>query len=384
MYFLRANPNVRLFFAAGLEKSHQIVDGCHISWFLAAQGYLPMVQTTSEGGELNHTTAIVEDEGLSDDDDEDEDTNTLDEEKEINDDKEDSDVDIVWLHMLDDMEEMVGIDLLMATRVEFRLTATQPRKVRGRGKNKNLLEKFAINNNKSLELDLDPKGGTHKFVGENASLFIRCISNEVARVPFHYPSWDRVPEHDKLRIYRTLHHYFDLQSWLGTSDWDGIRAGINEDCARRYRDRKNELKRHFDAYGGYDNMRDTGTSSMLKDWKKMHTKKGGGWVNETAKDDWERLEEEAAQMHKESGTEQIDEEECLSRVLGDRRGWNRGIGRRLRNIVPDVSCVSNSQSQLSDMQETICLMNENMKRMQDEIDALKSKTHGTSRDSDED
>ncbi|KAL8213916.1 hypothetical protein R6Q57_003365 [Mikania cordata] len=80
--------------------------------------------------------------------------------------------------------------------------------------------------------------GTHKFVGENASLFIRCISNEVARVPIHYPTWDRVPEHDKLGIYCTLRHYFDLQSWQGTPDWDGIRVGINEDCARRYRDRK--------------------------------------------------------------------------------------------------------------------------------------------------
>ncbi|KAD3641642.1 hypothetical protein E3N88_30866 [Mikania micrantha] len=36
----------------------------------------------------------------------------------------------------------------------------------------------------------------------------------------------------------------------------------------------------------HEDMRDIGTSSMLKDWKKMHTKKGGGWVNETAEDDW--------------------------------------------------------------------------------------------------
>ncbi|KAL8243993.1 hypothetical protein R6Q59_010251 [Mikania micrantha] len=107
------------------------------------------------------------------------------------------------------------------------------------GNSSRILEKFTSNNNKPLELDLYPKGGTHKFVGENASLFIRCISNEVARVPFHYPSWDRVPKHDKLGIYHTLHHYFYLQRWLGTPDWDGIRAGINEDCARRYRDRKN-------------------------------------------------------------------------------------------------------------------------------------------------
>ncbi|KAL8224323.1 hypothetical protein R6Q57_019798 [Mikania cordata] len=250
-----------------------------------------------------------------------------------------------------------------SSRIPANYESSQPRKVRRRRKNKKILEKFASNNNKPLELDLDPKGGTHKFVGENASLFIKCISNEVARVPFHYPSWDRVLEHDKLGMYRTLH--------------------------------KNELKRHFDAYGGYDNvenaknhlletqtqeawekiidelflnanfmkrsvknhqtyqnnftqllveMRDTKTSSMLKDWKKMHTKKGGGWVNEIAEDDWERLDEEAARMRKESGTEQIDEEKCLSRVLGDRRGWNRGVGRRLRNIAHDFSYVSHSQS----------------------------------------
>ncbi|KAL8261676.1 hypothetical protein R6Q59_025725 [Mikania micrantha] len=183
-----------------------------------------MVRMKSEGGESSLTPPIVKDEGLSDDEDEDEDTNTSDEEKEINDDKEDSDV---WLHMLSDMEEMVGIDFPMATRVGFRLTAS-------------LL----------LPLELDSKGDTHKLVGENASLFIRSISNEVSRVPFHYTSWDRVPEDDKLGIYRTLHHYFDLQ-----------------DCARRY------------------GMRETGTSSMLMDWREMHFEKGDGWVNEAAGND---------------------------------------------------------------------------------------------------
>ncbi|KAL8245511.1 hypothetical protein R6Q59_011769 [Mikania micrantha] len=235
----------------------------------------------------------------------------------------------------------------------------------------------------------------------------------MARVPFHYPSWDRVPEHDKLGIYRTLHHYFDLQSWLGTPNWDGIRAGINEDCARRYRDRKNELKRHFDNYGGYDNVENAKNhppdTQTQESWEKiidelflnadfmkrsvknasnrskqLYATAGGSRSYAQMRHEDERLEEEAARMRKEYGTEQIDEEECLSRVLGDRRGWNRGVGRRLRNIAPDVSYVSNSQSQLSDMQETIRLMNENMRRMQEEIDALKSKKHATSTGSEED
>ncbi|KAL8208820.1 hypothetical protein R6Q57_008232 [Mikania cordata] len=153
-----------------------------------------MVQTSSEGGESNLTPAIVEDEGMA---------------------------TYAQRHRGDGRDRPPHGN---SSRIPANCESSQPRKVRGGGKNKNLLEKFVSNNNKPLELDLDPKGGMHKFVSENASLFIRYISNEVARVPFHYPSWDRVPEHDKLGIYHTLHHYFDLQSWLGKPDWDGIRA----------------------------------------------------------------------------------------------------------------------------------------------------------------
>ncbi|KAL8268812.1 hypothetical protein R6Q59_002610 [Mikania micrantha] len=175
------------------------------------------------------------------------------------------------------------------------IDVAQPRKVRGRGKNKNLLEKFASNNNKLLELDLDPKGGTHKFVGENASLFIRCIYNEVARVPFHYPSWYRVPEHDKLGIYRTLHnHPPDTQT---QEAWEKIidELFINVDFRKRsVKNASNRSKQLYATASGsrsyaqmrHDDMRETEISSMLKDWKMMHTKKGGGWVNETTKDDW--------------------------------------------------------------------------------------------------
>ncbi|KAL8259849.1 hypothetical protein R6Q59_027802 [Mikania micrantha] len=57
---------------------------------------------------------------------------------------------------------------------------------------------------------VEDEGGQYKFVGENCSDFIRLISNEVGKVvPFHYTSWQNVPDQFKKAIFPTL---FDLIS----------------------------------------------------------------------------------------------------------------------------------------------------------------------------
>jgi hypothetical protein len=48
-------------------------------------------------------------------------------------------------------------------------------------------------------------------------------------------------------------------------------------------------------------------------------------------------------MQREAGGRPVDEADVLRRALGERRGCTRGIGRKVRNLPPDVSCVSNSQ-----------------------------------------
>ncbi|KAL8226541.1 hypothetical protein R6Q57_016373 [Mikania cordata] len=56
-----------------------------------------------------------------------------------------------------------------------------------------------------------------------------------------------------MSILTTLHHYFDLTQHHNTEYWDGIKLGIQADCANRYKDRKTKLKKHFDKEGRYDN-----------------------------------------------------------------------------------------------------------------------------------
>ncbi|KAL8256421.1 hypothetical protein R6Q59_031488 [Mikania micrantha] len=48
--------------------------------------------------------------------------------------------------------------------------------------------------------------------------------------------------------------YFDLQALQDQRLWVGVKLGINAECARSYKDRKQKAKKHFLANGGYKNI----------------------------------------------------------------------------------------------------------------------------------
>ncbi|KAL8260948.1 hypothetical protein R6Q59_024997 [Mikania micrantha] len=119
-------------------------------------------------------------------------------------------------------------------------------KRRSKGKNIKLIKKFEKNNCKPLPIEVEDEGGQYKFVGENCSDFIRLISNEVGKVvPFHYTSWQNVPDQFKKAIFPTFFEYFDLQTLRNTDQWEGIRLGIHAECQRAYKDRKQEFKKYL-------------------------------------------------------------------------------------------------------------------------------------------
>ncbi|KAD2805459.1 hypothetical protein E3N88_38836 [Mikania micrantha] len=150
---------------------------------------------------------------------------------------------------------------------------------------------------KPLPIEVEDEGGQYKFVGENCSDFIRLISNEVGKVvPFHYTSWQNVPDQFKKAIFPTLFEYFDLQTLRNTDQWEGIRLGIHAECQRAYKDRKQEFKKYFDKVGGYgdivkakskppEHMDQEGTGG-IEVFKETHFKVGKGWANEIAESDY--------------------------------------------------------------------------------------------------
>ncbi|KAD4384257.1 hypothetical protein E3N88_24425 [Mikania micrantha] len=225
----------------------------------------------------------------------------------------------------------------------------KPAKKRSHGKNLNLYEKFQRNGSRPLPLEFDYSSNQFRAVGENYQLFVRLVSNEVDKhAPFHYRSWQEVPGEIKMSILTTLHHYFDLQRYHNTEYWEGIKQGIQSDCANRYKDRKTKLKKHFDKVGGYDNteraktkppegmnpvawvrvieelfttptyqkrsqansanrskqlygsyhgtqsyaqrryteVQETGVPKHVEGWREMHCKGSSGWYNEMAETHW--------------------------------------------------------------------------------------------------
>ncbi|KAL8214609.1 hypothetical protein R6Q57_004058 [Mikania cordata] len=210
-------------------------------------------------------------------------------------------------------------------------------------------------------------------------LFIRLISSEVDRhAPFHCRSWQEVPGDVKMSTLTTLHHYFDLHQYHNTELWDGIKLGIQSDCANRYKDRKTKLKKHFDKEGGYDNtarakqnppkgmdpeewvqiidavwklswdpiirsatldeVKEGGEPQHVEGWRDMYFKGSSGWYNQLAEQHWENITDELNKAKSTSGGDDtpVDEVEVLQRSLGERRGHVRGVGRKVKSITPDL------------------------------------------------
>ncbi|KAL8223166.1 hypothetical protein R6Q57_020565 [Mikania cordata] len=273
--------------------------------------------------------------------------------------------------------------------------SSQPKSVQ-KEKNIKLIKKFEKNNCMPLPIEVEDEGGQYKFVGENCSDFIRLISNEVGKVaPFHYTSWQNVPDKFKKAIFHTLFEYFDLDSLRNTDQWEGIRLGIHAECQRAYKDRKQEFKKHFDSVGGYEDVEKARTkppeeldqqawehlinqlflsqdfrkrskknksnkskqhctsyhgsksyaqrrhmegTGGIEVFKETHYKAGEGWVNEIAESDYDIMQEELKRCTQEFGdSESVNQIECMERALGQRRGHIRGVGRVVRHPTPDVS-----------------------------------------------
>ncbi|XP_052621210.1 uncharacterized protein LOC111876293 [Lactuca sativa] len=85
----------------------------------------------------------------------------------------------------------------------------------------------------------------------------------------------------------------------------------------------------------------------------MRYKEGSGWCTSRAEEDWEKIQNEYEKMQNEVGEGgEVNEEECLERALGTRRGHARGVGRRptanfglIPNERPSTSKSSQSQPQ---------------------------------------
>ncbi|KAF4372653.1 hypothetical protein G4B88_030398 [Cannabis sativa] len=226
---------------------------------------------------------------------------------------------------------------------------------------------------------------------------------EVAlHVPGHHPSWANVPEQYEHLILTKLQHYYQLDSH------PKLVAILIAEMAEKYKTRKNIRLQHFREY--YKNPEDfenavknppnelnedqwrlicelfttsdfiqrskqnsinrqkmkfsstTGSvtraeilrqkqgKGYIETWKECHTKKDTNtFINEAAKNKYEEM---LTTQNSAPESSQVSELEILRKTLGERRGHQRGVGRKLKGQ-SSGRCSQPATADQPDLRETV-------------------------------
>ncbi|KAF5812276.1 putative transposase, Ptta/En/Spm, plant [Helianthus annuus] len=107
-------------------------------------------------------------------------------------------------------------------------------------------------------------------------------------------------------------------------------------------------RQQFPYRGGTSSCSSTAYKTGLKrldTYRKTHTDKDGNWLDTTAEQNYLALEQEIMcqnERAEEDGSQPPSEFASFQKVLGDRRGWFRGIGHKPSNTPSNVSVQSES------------------------------------------
>ncbi|MFS7966421.1 putative transposase, Ptta/En/Spm, plant [Helianthus anomalus] len=276
------------------------------------------------------------------------------------------------------------------------IDAVPPRKVRGKAKNQKLRRMVKAGGRVSLTFDRDV---TYTPVGVPSDLFSREVGLYMWRtIPFDRMGWEKVPTPYKEAVMSHLKENFNFDEVEHDLEARDLKGGIRQVLMKRYSDRKNYAKREFRENGGYNDVESErahhpkdmpyenwlrtidhfldpkyiarsevnarvrqlqkfpnrgGTSSYsstaykhglkrLDTYRKTHTDKDGNFVDLVAEQNYLNLEREIMGGES-SGSNQPNEVAVFQNVLGDRRGWFRGLGPKPSNK-PSNTCNAQPQT----------------------------------------
>ncbi|KAL2526285.1 Uncharacterized protein Adt_11339 [Abeliophyllum distichum] len=268
-------------------------------------------------------------------------------------------------------------------------TATAAKK-RGPSRSLHLVKLFESNGRKPLPIDFDTKEGTYLPTGENQKYLSRVVGTRVRQfVHPYFDRWANVPEEQKARATGCVYEFFDVNPRrYSKADYKLIVEGIEDIAARRYRQYKSNVNayirdyklivegiediaaRRYRQYKSNVNayIRDKGTAvpyrglttdvwekcierssskkfkrdRQTQEWPsvietfKVNHQRNGEWVNERAAQDYEKMVEEREEQTQQASSSSVavNENDVVLKVLGERRGHRRAVGRVLRGTSP--------------------------------------------------
>ncbi|KAL2454655.1 Uncharacterized protein Adt_47843 [Abeliophyllum distichum] len=218
------------------------------------------------------------------------------------------------------------------------------------------------------QTDFDTQEGTYLPTGENQKYLSRVVGTHVRQfVHPYFDRWANVPEEQKARATGCVYEFFNVNPRrYSKADYKLIVDGIEDTAARRYR----QYKADVNAY-----IRDKGTAvpyrglttdvwengtCQTQEWPsvietfKVNHQRNGEWVNERAAQDYEKMVEEWEEQTQQASSSSVavNEHDVVLKVLGERRGHRRAVGRVLRGTSRSHSSTTRLRDQHSTSQST--------------------------------
>ncbi|KAL2489196.1 uncharacterized protein Fot_42488 [Forsythia ovata] len=244
-----------------------------------------------------------------------------------------------------------------ANRLQADCQTPPTAKKRGPSRSLHLGKLFQSNGKKLFPIDFDTQEGTYLPTGENQKYLSRVVGTNVRQfVHPYFDRWANVPEEQKARATGCVYEFFDVNPRRYSKAYYKLVVDDIEDiAARRFR----QYKANVNAY-----IRDKGTAipyrgltanvwekcidrsssqkfkrdRQIQEWPsvietfKVNHQKNGEWVNERAAQDYEKMVEEREEQTQQASSSSVavNEHDVVLKVLGERRGHQRTVGRVLR------------------------------------------------------
>ncbi|KAL2518772.1 Uncharacterized protein Adt_15019 [Abeliophyllum distichum] len=245
---------------------------------------------------------------------------------------------------------------------------------RGPSRSLHLVKLFESNGKRPLPIEFDTKEGTYLPTGDNQKYVSRVVGTRVRQfVHPYFDRWANVPEEQKARATGCVYEYFDVNpSRYSNADYKLIVDGIEDIAARRYRQYKSDVNAYIRDKGTavpyrgltmevWEKCIERSSSQKFKrdrqtqEWPsvietfKVNHQRNGEWVNERAASDYEKMVEEREEQTQQASSSSVavNENDVVLKVLGERRGHRRAVGRVLRGTSRSHSSTTRLRDQHS-------------------------------------
>ncbi|KAL2508338.1 uncharacterized protein Fot_31985 [Forsythia ovata] len=225
-----------------------------------------------------------------------------------------------------------------ANRLQADCQTAPAAKKRGPSRSLHLVKLFQSNGKRPLPIDFDTKEGTYLPTGENQKYFSRVVGTHVRQfVHPYFDRWANVPEEQKARATGCVYEFFDVNPrHYSKAHYKLTVDGIEDTAARRY----HQYKANVNAY-----IRDKGAAVPYRGltadvWEKCIERSSSKKFKEKMVEE----REEQTQQASSSGVA-VNENDVVLKVLGERRGHRRAVGRVLRGTSRSHSSTTTLQDQ---------------------------------------